>query len=159
MVHHGTITVASWLDIERAADAIARYQPTVVAVEDCFIRPNDHTGIMLAKLVGRWEQALQSRGIRTILVLASRWQPAVLPITHRAKRAERKAAAQAFVLERFGLSVGEDAADAICLAVWGRDHGGGTEVPVDPRTPRLVQLAKPVDAPDARNCPPGGNSP
>ena len=47
------------------------------------------------------------------------WQTAILPgVTHRTRSADRKAAAIVFARQRFGVEVGEDAADAIALATW-----------------------------------------
>lgn len=131
LVKSGAVKIGGWADVERVAARLESYKPAIVAVEDAFCRVSDGTGLVLAKLVGRWTQALEARGIRCVEVLASEWQPKVLPISYRAKRAERKAAAQALVLERFGRSVSDDVGDAICIALWAgenasKDPAGGT---------------------------------
>ena len=117
---HGTLTVRSAADVDAAASELAGAGPDVVAVEEPFIHPrNPATGLALARLLGRWLQAFEGRGFTVVTVPASMWQPATLPgVTQRTRSAERKAAAVAFARERFNVEVGEDAADAIALAVF-----------------------------------------
>jgi Holliday junction resolvasome RuvABC endonuclease subunit len=107
-------------DVAAAVAELAAVGPDVVAVEEPFIHPrNPSTGLVLARLLGRWLQALEARGLTTVTVPASMWQPGVLPgVTWATRSAERKAAAVAFARERFGVQATEDEADAIALAVY-----------------------------------------
>lgn len=118
--HHGAETIRTAADVESLVGRLAAYRPDVVAVEEPFVHPrNPSTGLSLARLLGRWLQAIEGRGITAVTIPASMWQPAVLAgVNQRTRSAERKAAAVAFARERFEVEVGEDAADAIALAVF-----------------------------------------
>jgi Holliday junction resolvasome RuvABC endonuclease subunit len=117
---HGTVTVHSAADVDATMEALALRRPDVVVVEEPFVHPrNPATGLTLARLLGRWLQAAEARGLTTLTVPASMWQPGILPgVTQRTRSAARKQAARAFVRERFGLEVGEDEADAIAMAAY-----------------------------------------
>lgn len=120
LLAYGIATVRLAADVERLAGELVTAAPDVVAVEEPFVHPrNFSTGLALARLLGRWLQAFEVRGVTAVTIPASMWQRAVLAgVGGRTRSAERKAAAQAFVLERFGVEVGEDAADAIAMAVY-----------------------------------------
>jgi Holliday junction resolvasome RuvABC endonuclease subunit len=120
LIRHGVAAVRTAADVERVVADLVGTGPDVVAVEEPFIHPrNPATGLALARLLGRWLQVFEGRGLATVTVPASMWQTAVLPgVTRRTRSAERKAAAQAFARERFGVEVTEDAADAIAMATW-----------------------------------------
>jgi Holliday junction resolvasome RuvABC endonuclease subunit len=127
-------------DVARACDAFLIFRPTLVVIEDCYLKANDHTGIMLARLTGQWIQEISRRGFSCSLVLASTWQPAVLGCSARAKRAERKAMAVAWALKTFGKVLREDAADAAGIAWWGYKRLLGTGTPAGAETPRHAHL-------------------
>jgi Holliday junction resolvasome RuvABC endonuclease subunit len=118
--HHGRVRIHTGADVEVAVAMLAGYQPDVVAVEEPFVHPrNPATGLALARLLGRWLQALDGRGLTAVTVPASMWQPAVLAgVTRQTRSAERKQAARTFVRQGFGIEVGEDEADAIALATF-----------------------------------------
>jgi hypothetical protein len=120
LIRRGTLTVRSGADVDRAVADLTAGGPDVVAVEEPFVHPRrPGAGLVLARLLGRWLQVLEAGGFATVTVPASMWQTGILPgVTHRTRSAERKAAAQAFALERFGVAVTEDEADAIALATW-----------------------------------------
>jgi Holliday junction resolvasome RuvABC endonuclease subunit len=121
LVRHGVATVRTAGDVEAlVADLTAVTTPDVVAVEEPFVHPrNPSTGLVLARLLGRWLQALELRGLPTVTIPASMWQMGLLPgISSRTPSPARKVAAQAFALDRFGVLAAEDAADAICLAAF-----------------------------------------
>ena len=117
---HGVLTIRAAADVELAVAELASANPDLVTVEEPFIHPKyPMTGLVLARLLGRWLQAFEARGFTTVTIPASMWQPGVLPgITRQTRSAQRKAAAVAFARERFGVEVGEDAADAIALATF-----------------------------------------
>jgi Holliday junction resolvasome RuvABC endonuclease subunit len=120
LVGHGAVRVRTAAEVDAAASELAAYVPDVVAVEEPFVHPrNPSTGLVLARLLGRWLQAFEGRGFAAVTVPASMWQPAVLPgITNRSRSTGRKAAAIALARDLFAVEVGEDAADAIGLAVY-----------------------------------------
>jgi hypothetical protein len=120
LIRHGTMTVRTGADVDRAVADLVGGAPDVVAVEEPFAHPrHPGAGLALARLLGRWLQVLEAGGFATVTVPASMWQAGILPgVTQRTRSAERKAAAQAFALERFGVAVTEDEADAIALATW-----------------------------------------
>jgi Holliday junction resolvasome RuvABC endonuclease subunit len=120
LIDHGTITVRTAGDVEAAVGQLVVGPLDVVAIEEPFYSPKfPGAGLQLSRLLGRWQQELERRGLTTLTVPAAMWQTRILPgVTHRSRSAERKAAAQAFALERYGVKVGEDAADAIALATY-----------------------------------------
>jgi Holliday junction resolvasome RuvABC endonuclease subunit len=120
LLRSGARPIRSAADVETAVAELAAGAPDVVAVEEPFVHPrNPATGLTLARLLGRWLQALEVRGLATVTVPASMWQPGILAgVTRVTRSAERKRAAQALVRELFGVEAGEDEADAIAMAVW-----------------------------------------
>lgn len=120
LIRYGAARVRTASDVERLAADLAAACPDLAAVEEPFVHPrNPGTGLALARLLGRWLQVFEARGLTTVTVPASMWQTAVLPgVTNRTRSAERKAAAQAFARERFGVEACEDASDAIAMATW-----------------------------------------
>jgi Holliday junction resolvasome RuvABC endonuclease subunit len=99
------------------------YGVHIAILESAYIGANARSALSVARQVGRWQEALESRGIQVILVPASEWQCALLPITPRAKRDERKAASMALAGQLFGGALDEHASDAALLA-----HYGATEI-------------------------------
>ena len=70
----------------------------------------------LARLCGRWEQALGVYGADVELLRASDWQRRVLGTLGGQKRADRKKAAQLWARGQFGARLSEDEADAVAIA-------------------------------------------
>jgi Holliday junction resolvasome RuvABC endonuclease subunit len=71
----------------------------------------------LARLCGRWEQALGAYGADVELVMADAWQRRILGRFGGRKRAERKKAAKLWAAGTFGVRLTEDEADAVAIAV------------------------------------------
>lgn len=97
----------------------------VVAIEDNYLdtdpgKANVATLKTLARLVGRWEQAAESRGLATVLVPAQRWQSGILAglCGPRADRKSRKAASSLWARATFGVAPVQDACDAIGIAAY-----------------------------------------
>lgn len=120
LLFHGSTQIRTAADVAAVVDQLAAYAPDLVAVEEPFVHPAQPlAGLVLARLCGRWLQALEGRGLATVTVPASMWQTRVLPgITSRSRSPERKAAAVALAQQRFGVQVTEDEADAIALALY-----------------------------------------
>ena len=89
----------------------------LVAVEDVFAAVNIRTSIALATLRGRLLQLLDQAGIRWTLVAPSTWRKSTVRPPPKAKRAALKQLAIDFVATTFAIDVGDDVADAICLAL------------------------------------------
>ena len=70
----------------------------------------------LARLCGRWEQALGVYGADVELVMADAWQRRILGKFGGRKRAERKKAAKLWAAGTFGVRLTEDEADAVAIA-------------------------------------------
>ena len=117
---YGTVHARSAAEVSAAVADLVVGPLDVVAVEEAFIHPKQpHAGLALSRLLGRWLQELETRGLATVTVPASMWQTAILPgVTYRSKSAERKRAAVRFAGERFGVVATEDEADAIAMACW-----------------------------------------
>jgi Holliday junction resolvasome RuvABC endonuclease subunit len=121
LVRHGVMTIRSAEEVEAAVISLtAGTTLDVVAVEEPFVHPrNPATGLALARLLGRWLQAFESRDLTTVTVPAAMWQTNVLPgVTNRTRSADRKEAARTFARDRFNVEVTEDEADAIAMATW-----------------------------------------
>lgn len=100
-----------------------------VAIEDNYLAAGEQANVVtlkcLARLAGRWEQAFEARGIRTVLVMAQKWQTGLLGgalMGPTANRATRKKAAGLWVKATFGVTPGEDACDGIGLAAYRARH-------------------------------------
>jgi Holliday junction resolvasome RuvABC endonuclease subunit len=121
LVHSGVATIRTAADVERIASELAAYAPDVVAIEEAWSHPaHPRAGLALATLCGRWLQAFESRGFTCVTIPASMWQPALLTglMPSRAKRPQRKLAAQAWCLATFGIEATEDEADAVAIAAY-----------------------------------------
>jgi Holliday junction resolvasome RuvABC endonuclease subunit len=70
----------------------------------------------LARLCGRWEQALGVYGADVELVMADAWQRRILGRFGGRKRADRKKAAKLWASGTFGARFTEDEADAVAIA-------------------------------------------
>ena len=70
----------------------------------------------LARLCGRWEQALGVHGADVELIMADAWQRRILGSFGGRKRAERKKAAKLWARGTFGKLFSEDEADAVAIA-------------------------------------------
>jgi hypothetical protein len=67
--HHGVLTIRSAADVEAAIAALVVHAPDVVAVEEPFVHPrNPATGLTLARLLGRWLQAIEGRGLAAVTI-------------------------------------------------------------------------------------------
>jgi Holliday junction resolvasome RuvABC endonuclease subunit len=119
---HGRMT-ADWSGIEQLLAGLV-VPVEVAAVESPYLDKNPDTTITLARIVGRFEQVLDRRGVRTELVKAASWQQGLLDrlIRPSSTRAQRKFAAKLWVRASYRLDVSEDEADAICLATWQAKH-------------------------------------
>ncbi len=94
----------------------------VVAIEEPYLaHDNPKTLKVLARLVGRLEQAFELAGAEVVTVTAQSWQACVLGVGPRrfggVRRADRKAAAGIVARSLFGRGLTEDEADAAMLAV------------------------------------------
>lgn len=90
----------------------------LVVIEDAYLDKNVDTVKQLSRLVGRWEQAFETLGVETKLVMASVWQMRILTglITPKSKRDERKLAAKRWAKATFNEDLGPDEADASAIA-------------------------------------------
>src|SRR5262249_45802037 len=110
-------------DVTAAVHALAAFAPDVVAVEEPFIGRNPDTGLVLARLLGRWLQVFETVRLGVVTVPVGLWQPATLPgFSTRMRSAERKAAAQLLARQRFGVDASADEADAIAIALYTLAH-------------------------------------
>lgn len=71
----------------------------------------------LARLCGRWEQAVEVYGADVELIMADHWYRCVVGNPLGRKRAERKKATKLWARGTFGLHLAEDEADAVAIAV------------------------------------------
>lgn len=97
-----------------AAFVCAKARPDLVAIEDNFLGVNVNVVKVLSRIVGRFEMVFAVRGVPTELVMASIWQKAILA----GLPGGTKKACATWVRATYGITVGEDTADAIGLAVF-----------------------------------------
>lgn len=123
LLEHGTVDVRDPMRVHHVVgDLCARLRPDLAVIEEAYVARGAHanvaTSMMLSRMIGRWEMALALRGVPTELLNAHAWQSQVLAglAPNKAKREALKAAAARWVLATYRIAVGEDAADAICLA-------------------------------------------
>lgn len=125
LLEHGVVDGTDALAIERFAECVTgRHRIDAVAIEDNYLgaegKGNPVTMKALARMVGRWQQAFEVRGVETCLVLPQVWQSAVLKgfMHARSDRATRKKAAKIWARGMFHVSATEDECDAIVLATF-----------------------------------------
>jgi len=123
LLEHGTVDARDPVRVHQVVgDIVTRLRPELAVIEDAYVArgksANVATSMLLARFIGRWEMALAARAVKTELLNAEAWQSQILAglCPSRAPRVQRKAAAARWVLATYRLAVGEDAADAICLA-------------------------------------------
>lgn len=121
LVLSGVRRIRTAADVEAVVAELAAHVPDLVTVEEPFSHPRHPlAGLVLARLVGRWLQAFEVRGLATVTTPASLWQPAILAglMGRRALRPERKAAAIIWCRATFGVVATEDQADAIAMTTY-----------------------------------------
>ena len=91
--------------------------PNVVAIELPWLGQNAHTLEVLARICGRFEQAMGTSGADIRVIRANQWQPKMLGAT-RMKRTALKKLAVAWCRSNFKVELPEDAADAAVMAVF-----------------------------------------
>ena len=135
VVYSAVATVTTAADVEAIVHQLAAHAPDLVVVEEPWVHPRmPLAGLVLARLCGRWLQALETRGLTTVTIPASMWQPGLLGgpkglLGARATRPQRKAAAQTWVRSVFGIDATEDQADAICMATYALRNASRTAPP------------------------------
>lgn len=107
----------------RAMGAIRMYHIVAVAIETQFVALNIKTAIRLAQFAGRWEEACIAAfpDLPVQWIKLAAWQQAMLAGAMgggRAKREQRKKAAVAVCMGRWGQKLGTDMADAALIAAF-----------------------------------------
>jgi Holliday junction resolvasome RuvABC endonuclease subunit len=120
LVASGAVNVGDLLRLDAFASYIcARRRPDLVVVEDNFVmrgpKANPNTMKILSRIVGAWLLAFTVRGVPTEVILPGVWQNGVLGSL---TKLGTKRAAAIWVQATYGITVSEDAADAIGLATW-----------------------------------------
>lgn len=122
-VRWGRIKGTAWLEVDALARVLKLMGVEAAYIEAPYVDKDPRVAILLGRIAGRFEQALERRGIACELVLGNQWQQGLLRglITTRSKRDERKAACAQWVRASFpGIRFRtQDAADALALASWG----------------------------------------
>jgi len=91
-------------------------------IEDQYVGVNFRSSLKTPRRAGRWELACQLAGIHPQWIMPATWQEATLHRfmqRGRAKRTERKRAAQQYCEAIFGVHLTQDEADAAVLAAYG----------------------------------------
>lgn len=121
LVAHGLVTIGKTdPDLDVASVAGFAAGADLVVIENVYCGANVKTAIDLAVLRGRLVQCLDGARIKWTLCAPSTWRKATIAPPHKATRKQLKALAVAYVLNRYGVDVRDDVADAVCLAEWGR---------------------------------------
>lgn len=119
---YGPTRSAQLLFIVRTVESlIQQHAPDHVVIEDCFQGPNPATNKVLAQLSGAIVVLLESMAMPHEAVSPNEWRK-IVGAKYQVKlkmknRVACKAASKAFVLDRFGLSVTDDIADAILIGL------------------------------------------
>jgi Holliday junction resolvasome RuvABC endonuclease subunit len=122
LVAHGVLVAVDGEVVGDFAGRMAHGQRIdVVVIEDAYLDTNVDTVKKLSRLVGRWQQAFETLGLETTLVMGSVWQRQILSglIGLTSPREARKKAAKLWARATFHEALGEDEADAAGLATWG----------------------------------------
>lgn len=110
----------SWEQIRDLIEHLAPMPVVHVVIETPYLDKDPSAAIKLGRIVGRWEQECERRGLPVQLAMASVWQMGLLNglIRPSSPRAARKAAARQWVKSAYGITAREDEADGLCLATW-----------------------------------------
>ena len=93
-----------------------QFEPDVVVMEDVAKQKNVYSLIRLARVQGAMMEMCREMGIgMPDIVKPSTWREALHFKQGRTERKELKRQAQAFVNDKYGMTVSEDEADAICI--------------------------------------------
>jgi Holliday junction resolvasome RuvABC endonuclease subunit len=121
LIEAGTVDGSDGMAVaELAGRVVNAHAIELVAIEDNFLGKNPATLKVMARIVGRWQQAFEPLGVDTDLIEPSRWRSVLRGfIQPGAQRAACKDAAQRFARMVLGAKdLGTDAAEAACLAVF-----------------------------------------
>jgi Holliday junction resolvasome RuvABC endonuclease subunit len=138
---HGAVEIATSGDVERLVAEIVAAAPVLVAVEAPYMKSTERGGnpdssLKLAVLHGRFVQALGARGIASVGVQASSWQPQILRVGPSWNRAMRKAASVAWARKTFDVELDHDTADAVAIAVWALRKASNRPTAPEQKTPK-----------------------
>lgn len=118
---HGVIKTKGdkWRDqlTYHALYLIAKYRPVTLVVEYPYLGSNPDTVIKLAIAMSTWYHAGLGKVERYIEVPAEEWQSAIMSGRFK-KRKWLKAMAKSIAESTYGVKLGEDESDAICIGLW-----------------------------------------
>lgn len=121
LLHHRAAPALTCDDVDLVVAELLSYAPDLVALEDAFFSPKEPSaGLVLARLLGRWMQVFETRGLTCVCIPAPMWRRGVLRglLRPRAPRDECKRAAVTWARASFGVEVTHDEADAIGLGAY-----------------------------------------
>jgi Holliday junction resolvasome RuvABC endonuclease subunit len=121
LIEHGVVSPAT---DRRRQDTLAAYvcsktRPDLVVIEDNWLGDNPSTVKVLARMVGAWEMAFAIRGVETELMIPAEWRQVLRGIVCKKPMSDDwKRAAIAWVKATYGVTAGEDAAEAIAMSTF-----------------------------------------
>lgn len=97
---------------------ISKMKPALVVFEDVSLRTSVKTLIILARIQGCIMQSCYTRGIQFMIYAPTTWRRICeFSQNNKIQRKELKEQAIAFVKNGFGIRVGDDCAEAICIGL------------------------------------------
>ena len=125
LIGHGVIKVKAYHTtpderimemFRKIRETMELFEPDTVVIEDIAKQKNVYSLIRLARVQGAIIEMCREMGIATLdIVRPSTWRETLHFKQGRTERKELKRQAKAFVNDKYGMTVSEDEADAICI--------------------------------------------
>lgn len=93
------------------------YSPASIVLEDVQQQASPSTTIMLARLQGHIMHACDMRGVPFFTYKSTAWRKVLKFHQGAAKREELKAQAMEYIKKCYGLTLGEDVCEALCIGL------------------------------------------
>lgn len=122
LIAYGALDAVDHEVVSEFAGKMATGKLTIdmVVIKDAYLGEHVDTLKSLCRLMGRWQQAFESLGIETRLLMEDVWQRGVLTglISSGSIQDARRKAVQVWAKENFAVALGSDEGDAAGLATF-----------------------------------------
>lgn len=98
---------------------LEQYKPDVIYQESAWVSRNARTALVLSSIVGAIRGWALAHNCKWVQITPSAWRKQLNIKSYNKDRKQLKEASVSFVAEQYGIEVGDDVADAICIGLTG----------------------------------------